>query len=404
MKRILISGASIAGPTLAYWLHRYGFEVTVVERAPELRTGGQAVDIRGSAREVIERMGLMADVRARHTGVVGLRMVDGVNRERWRWGVELTGHSGGIIADLEILRTDLARILHAATEPDVEYVFGDSITGLEQHREGVEVTFESGSVRRFDVVVGADGLHSAVRRLAFGPEPEFVTDQGYYKVIFAAETSLDLGNWQVMCALPGRRRAGLYPTSTGQTRGMFFFAAPPVGYDRRDLDGQKAIVADAFADCGWEIPRMVESMWKTSDFYFDRESMVCVPEWSRGRAVLVGDAVSGGSAGMGTSMAIVAAYVLAGELAAAGGEHERAFARYRRKLGGYVSANQKPMPGGVNLFLPRSARTVWLGDQLTRLMLAGPWRRLLTGDMGSKAESVTLEKYAIAAQTVDEVR
>ncbi|KAA9153242.1 FAD-binding monooxygenase [Amycolatopsis acidicola] len=404
MKRILISGASIAGPTLAYWLHRYGFEVTVVERAPELRTGGQAVDVRGSAREVIELMGLMPSVRARHTGTVGIRVVDAANRERWRWGAELSGHSGGIIADLEILRTDLARILYDATTPGVEYVFGDSITDLRQHDEGVDVTFSSGAERRFDVVVGADGLHSRVRRLAFGPEPDYVRDQGYYKVIFAAETGLDLGGWQAMHVLPGRRRASLYPTATGQTRGMFFFAAPPVAYDRGDTRAQKKIVAEAFAECGWEIPRMVESMWETSDFYFDRESMVSVPEWSRGRAVLVGDAVSGGSAGMGTSMAIVAAYVLAGELAASDGDHARAFAEYRRKLGGYVSANQKPMPGGVKLFLPRSAGVIWLGDQLTRLMLAGPWRRKLTGDLGGNAESVTLEKYLSSVQTVDEAR
>lgn len=401
MTNVLISGASIAGPALAYWLRRYGCTVTVVERAPGLREGGQAVDLRGSAREVIERMGLMEQVRAHHTGVVGLSAVDERNRRVWNWGSDLSGHSGGIIADIEILRADLARILYEATCRDVEYVFDDSITALHEHADGVDVTFASGASRAFDVVVGADGLHSNVRRLVFGPESEFVRDQGYYKVIFAARADVELDDWQLMYVMPGRKRAALYPTRKGQTRGLFFFAGPSMDYDRHDIERQKQIVTDAMGGEGWQVPRMLESMWDTTDFYFDRESMVTVGEWSRGRAALVGDSAFGGSVGMGTSMAVVGAYVLAGELAAAGGEHTHAFARYRERLAGYVADNQKPMPGGTNVFLPKGRGMIWAGNKMTKLMLAGPWRSMLTGDLGAKAESVTLENYADAAKLVD---
>jgi 2-polyprenyl-6-methoxyphenol hydroxylase-like FAD-dependent oxidoreductase len=399
---ILISGASVAG--LAYWLNRYGFRVTVVERAAALRPGGQAVDLRGSARDVVERMGLMDEIRAYHTGVVGMSTVDSVNRRLWNWGNDLSGHSGGIIADIEILRADLARILYEATRLDVEYLFDESIAELTQHSNGVDVTFTGGASRTVDIVVGADGLHSQVRRLAFGPETDFVRGQGYYKAIFAARTDLDLAGWQLMYVMPGRKRASLYPTRRGQTRGMFFFAAPPLDDDRRDVTHQKEFVANAMAGEGWEVPRMVESMRETADFYLDRESMVTVEDWSRGRAVLVGDSAFGGSVGMGTSMAVVGAYVLAGELAAAGGDHERAFSAYRDKLRDYVSANQKPMPGGINMFLPRSAWLISLGNHLTRVMLAGPWRTMLTGGLQDKATGVTLENYAIAAMPVDDGR
>src|SRR5262245_17916596 len=183
-RNILISGASIAGPTLAYWLRRYGFNPTVVERAPAPRLGGQAIDLRWTARQVAERMGILDDVRQAHTGTHGLAFVDSTGKRVASMSAELFGDSGGPVAELEILRGDLVRILYTASRDQVEYLFDDSIAGIAQGDDGVEVTFERAAPRTFDLLVGADGLHSNVRRLAFGAESEFVRDLGAYVSIF----------------------------------------------------------------------------------------------------------------------------------------------------------------------------------------------------------------------------
>lgn len=392
-RTVLISGASIAGPALAYWLRRYGFRPTVVERAPRPRGGGQAVDIRGTAREVVERMGLMDAVRRAHTGVRGMAYVDRHDRVLARMDPDAFGDSGGAIADLEILRGDLVRILHEATRDGVEYVFDDSIASLRQDDGGVDVTFERSGSRRFDLVVGADGLHSNVRRLAFGPEDAYVTDLGHRLAIFPATTRLRLDGWEHLYAMP-RRLAALYPVGgDGAVRAMFFLAAPPGAGDPGDVQAQKRLVADAFAGEGWEVPRMLEAMWEARDFYFDRASRVHLDRWSRGRVALLGDAAFGGSVGMGTSMALVGAYALAGELAAARGDHRAAFARYDETLRDYVTACQKPLPGGARGFLPPTRLEIWLRVQMLRVMSRLPLRGKLTGGLQETANAVALRDY-----------
>ncbi|RZQ61697.1 FAD-dependent monooxygenase [Amycolatopsis suaedae] len=393
MSNVLISGAGIAGPALAYWLHRHGFRPTVVERAAEPRRGGQAVDLRGVARDVVERMGILDLVRERHTGVRGTYQVDDRDRPVLTWPADLLGDSGGIIAEIEILRSDLARILREATPDGVEYVFGDTVTGLVEDADGVNVTFAHGPARRFDLVVGADGVRSTVRNLAFGPDTGFLTDNGYYTAVFTTRSPVDLGGWQRMHNLVGSRMAGLYPVGDGdEARAVMMFACPPIPHDRRDVVAQRRIVADAFADAGWLVPELLNQMSRASDFYFDRSERVSVDRWWRGRVTLLGDSLSGGSVGMGTSMAIVGAYVLAGELAAAGGDHEVAFPRYQSALAEYVRENQKPMPGGLKAFLPRTRPGIALRNLVSRAMLAGPWRGMVTG-MQAKSEAVTLRDY-----------
>jgi 2-polyprenyl-6-methoxyphenol hydroxylase-like FAD-dependent oxidoreductase len=391
---ILISGAGIAGPALAYWLRRHGFQPTVVERAPAIRPGGQAIDLRGAAREVAARMGLLDEVRRAHTGTRGMAYVDADNRRLAGMSADLLGDSGGAIAEVEILRSDLARILAGATR-DVEYVFDDAITEIAQGEDGVKVSFERGTARSFDLVVGADGLHSGVRALAFGPESPLVRDLGGYVAIFTTASRLDLDGWELLHSAPGRT-AGLYPVrGTDEAKAMLYFASPPLGYDRHDLDQQRRLVAEAFAGQAWEVPRLLEAMWQAPDFYFDRICQVHMDRWSRGRVALVGDAAYCPSplAGVGTSLALVGAYVLAGELAAAGGDHRTAFARYERELRGYVERGQRLAKGNAAGLLPRSRAQIRVRNQLIRMLPYLPWRGLVAGGVQRAANAITLRDY-----------
>jgi 2-polyprenyl-6-methoxyphenol hydroxylase-like FAD-dependent oxidoreductase len=392
---ILISGASIAGLALAYWLRQYGFNPTVVEQAPAPREGGYAVDLRGAAREAAERMGIMADVRRAHVGTYGLSYVNGANKPVASMSSDLLGDSGGAIAEIEILRGDLIRILYAVAGDDVEYIFEDSISSISQGEEGVGVTFQRGEPRHFDLMVGADGLHSNVRALAFGDELEFVRDLGAHVSIFTTPNHLDLDGWELMYSTPGRT-AAMYPARHNtEAKAMFFFASEPFPYDRHDIGGQKKILAEAFAGGGWEVPRLLEAMWGAYDFYFDTVSQVHMDRWSSGRAVLVGDAAYCPSpmAGVGTSLALVGAYVLAGELKAAGGDHRRAFVRYEEEMREYVEQGQKLAKGNATGLIPRSRLQIRIRNQVIRMLPYLPWRGLIAGGVQKAANSITLKDY-----------
>jgi 2-polyprenyl-6-methoxyphenol hydroxylase-like FAD-dependent oxidoreductase len=392
---ILISGAGIAGPALAYWLRRFGFRPTVVEQAPALRPGGQAVDLRGAAREVADRMGILDALRQAHTGTRGLAYVDAANRRLASMPADLLGDSGGAIAEIEILRSDLTDILHAVTREDVEYRFGDAITDIVQDGGGVKMRFQRGAPRSFDLVVGADGVHSGVRGLAFGPESRYVRDLGAYVAIFTTPSHLDLDGWELMHSAPGRT-AALYPVRhTGQAKAAFYFIAPPLDLHRRDVEQQRRFVADAFAGLGWEVPRLLEAMAEAPDFYFDRISQVQMDRWSAGRVVLLGDAAYGPSplAGVGTSLALVGAYVLAGELAAADGDHQLAFARYEDGLRDYVAKGQGLAKGNAAGLIPRSRSQIWLRNQFIRALPYMPWRGLVAGGVQKAADAVALKDY-----------
>jgi 2-polyprenyl-6-methoxyphenol hydroxylase-like FAD-dependent oxidoreductase len=404
---VLISGASVAGPALAYWLRQYGCTPTVVERAPAPRPGGHAIDLRGTAREVAERMGIMGQVRAAHTGARAMAYVNAANKKVAVMPSDV-GESGGVIADIEILRSDLVRILYDATRQDVEYVFDDSITALVQRPDGVEVTFARGAARTFDLVVGADGLHSKVRSLAFGPESTFVRDGGQYMAIFPADPGIELDGWELFHNMPRRpgdpsgygRMAGIYPMrDRAQCRAMLAFSAPPLPRGHTDLSAQKQLLADTFDGEGWLVPRLLEHMWQTPEFYLYRPSLVHLDRWSAGRAVLLGDASFAGSIGQGTSMALVGAYVLAGELAAAQGDHRVAFAAYEDELRAYVTDCQKPIPGGLKGFLPPTRTRIWLRNQFIRAIAHSPWRRMFTGDLEKSSNAVTLKDYPVVQET-----
>ncbi|MBE1533591.1 FAD-dependent monooxygenase [Actinomadura algeriensis] len=343
---VLVSGASIAGPALAYWLTRYGFTVTIVERAPGVRPGGQAIDVRGPALHVAERMGVLDELRGMSTGMRGMSVVDEEGAEVFRT-TERTVSGGDLDApDVEVLRDDLARLVTDATR-GVEYLFDDSIAALEQDDDEVRVTFESGATRTFDLVVGADGLHSNTRRLVFGPTEEFIGHLGTYMAVCTVPNFLELDHWQVMHQIPGPDLRGAMVMSvrddTEARAYMMFDSAEPIPYDHRDIEGQKDIVARELAHGRWEMPRLLELMRRSPDFHFDSGAQIHLDAWSHGRVVLLGDAAYCGSplSGQGTSMALVGAYVLAGELKAADGDHRAAFAAYEKELRDYVGANQR---------------------------------------------------------------
>ncbi|GAA1144641.1 2-polyprenyl-6-methoxyphenol hydroxylase-like FAD-dependent oxidoreductase [Kitasatospora gansuensis] len=337
-KNVLISGASIAGPALAYWLGRYGFHPTVVELAPALREGGQAVDFRGETHlTVLERMGVLDQLRRLETGGRTTTFVDPKGRQRLHLPAEFTG------GDIEVLRGDLSRVLYEASLPYTEYVFGDSVTGTTETATGVQVTFRHGAPREFDLVIGADGLHSNIRRIAFGPERDFVTHLGYYAATWKLPNHLGLGRETVGCNTPGRlAQLGGGHRDPAVADAFVVFAAPELTYDRHDLTAQKALIAERFAGIGWQVPAMLESLESTSELYFDSISRADVPVWHRGRTALVGDAACGATiGGMGTGTGVVAAYVLAGELARAAGDHRAAFAAYEGRLREYAQGCQQ---------------------------------------------------------------
>ncbi|MFJ9952367.1 FAD-dependent monooxygenase [Kitasatospora sp. NPDC091207] len=336
--KVLISGASIAGPALAHWLGRYGFEPTVVELAPALRGGGQAVDFRGDTHlTVLERMGLLDELRRLDTGGSPMDFVDRRGRRKLHLPADFAG------GEVEVPRGELAQLLHRHSLPSTEYVFGDSVTALEETPTGVRVEFRHGAPRTFDLVIGADGLHSTVRRLAFGPEQRYVRHLGYYAATWQLPNYLGLRSGSVGLNVPGRLAAvGADHRDPARAGAFFLFAAPELRYDRHDRDQQKALVADAFADLGWEVPRLLESLREAPELYFDSISRADVPAWSTGRIALVGDAACGATiGGMGTGTAVVAGYVLAGELARARGDHRTAFTRYEETLRGYAEGCQR---------------------------------------------------------------
>ncbi|MCD2194277.1 FAD-dependent monooxygenase [Actinomycetospora endophytica] len=339
-----MAGASIAGPALAHWLSRRGAEVTVVERAPELRPGGQAVDARGVAREVIRRMGLDAEVRAARTDTAGAQTVDADGTVLETFSAE--DHGGdGYIAEIEILRGDLSRVLHDDTRDAVEYVFGDRIAELTQDADGVDVAFAGGDRRRFDLVIGADRLHSALRGMVFGPHERFVRHLGLVLAFYSVPNEFGLDRWLLEYQERESGRSALLRPIQDATRAMAMFSFPLADFDvdHRDIPAQKGLLRERTAGLGWLTPRLLEELDDSPDFYLDQVAQVVMDRWSEGRVALIGDAAFSSSpmSGQGTGLALVAAYLLAGELAAAKWDPESAFAAYEQRMRSFVEANQE---------------------------------------------------------------
>jgi 2-polyprenyl-6-methoxyphenol hydroxylase-like FAD-dependent oxidoreductase len=352
-RSVLISGAGIAGPAMAYWLARYGWQPTVVERSPTLRTTGQNVDVRGAGREVARRTGVEELIRAATTGEEGTRFVDVHDRVHGSFPAS-TSDTGGATAELEILRGDLTRILVERSAAGSEYVYGDRITALDDTGDGVTVSFEKGTVRRFDLVVVADGIYSGTRRLVFGEEVQ-IRPLNMYVAYFTLAREESDERWARWCTAPGGRAMTLRPDNEGTTRATMSFLSLPRGYDRLTVAEQKGILHDRFAGVGWQAPRLLAALDSADDLYFEFLGQVRAPRWSSGRVALLGDAAYCASpiSGMGTSLALVGAYVLAGELATHP-DHREALRSYERIVRPYVEQAQKLPPGAPRVANPMS--------------------------------------------------
>ncbi|MET0700679.1 MAG: FAD-dependent monooxygenase [Mycobacterium sp.] len=351
--RVLISGASVAGPVLAYWLTRHGFDVTVVERAPALRkTGGHAIDLFRPAMEISERMGVLPQIEARATGTAVLKAhrpwasrparIDYLKLEQ-------------AMSDrhVEIMRDDLSEIYYDAARADVEYLFGDQITSIS---DDGDVTFQHGSPRSFDVVVGADGLHSGVRRLIFGDEVAERFLGGYLSVVSVPKSLAHQG--EMTGYFEPNRVAMIYTAGhLDDARAVFIFRpSSPLEFDHRDEPGQKTQLRAAFAGVSAEVDAWLAQVDSTPTFYFDAITQLEMAGWSRGRVTLVGDAgyCPGPAVGGSTSLAVYGAYVLAGELARFPDAHASAFAAYEHTMMPSVLGSRKLARVNAKAIVPRT--------------------------------------------------
>ncbi|WP_381561535.1 FAD-dependent monooxygenase [Streptomyces eurythermus] len=365
-RKVLISGASIAGPALAFWLNRHGFAVTVVEKAGAPRGGGYPVDVRGTALEVVRRMGILPRLRDAHIDLRRLTFLDGDGLEVA--SVDPHAVTGGVAGrDLEVRRGDLADALYTAVRDDVEFLFGDSIDTLDQSDHGVDVTFRGGGTRTFDMVFGADGLHSRTRAFLFGPEERFHHYLGYCFAVFTMRNTLGLSHETVMWNDPGRAAALYAVGDTDEVHAFLNFARPRPPFDAfRNPRAQRDLIEGVFADAGWEVPGMLAALRDADDLFFDGVGQIRMPRWSSGRAALVGDAAYAPSflTGQGSSLALVGAYMLAASLADR--DHTTGFAAYERHTREFVTMNQEQVGEGDATLFPTTARALEQRNDMLR--------------------------------------
>ncbi|TAM72949.1 FAD-binding domain [Mycobacterium sp.] len=376
--RIAISGAGVAGAALAHWLHRTGHTPTLIEQAQQFRTGGYMIDFWGVGYQVATRMGIEGPIRAAGYEMELLRSVGA--RGEVKADVDVNAFRRLLGTDFTSLpRGDLAAAIYATIEDKVETVFGDSIAAVDEDDDGVRLTLEGGGTREFDLVIGADGLHSNVRRLVFGPEEQFERYLGCKVAACVVDGYRPRDELAyVTYAVPGRQLAR-FALRGDRTTFLFIFRAEHGGAGM----SPKAQLRNTFGDCGWEANDMLAALDDAKDLYFDVVSQIQMDRWSRGRVLLVGDAAGCISllGGEGTGLAITEAYVLAGELARAGGDHRRAFDDYEARLRPFIESKQAGAARFIGFFATRTRFGLWLRNVAMRTMNFGPMTRLLAGDV-----------------------
>jgi len=396
--KVLISGAGPAGLTAAYWLKRYGYNPTIVERAPHLLVGGYKIDVRGAALQVIKQMGIHEAVVAARTDMQGAQLVDKEGKVLEQMSGDEFGHR--VTGDLEIVRGTLCEILRDHLG-EVEVLFGDTIQGITQSSNSVQIQFTKIGVREFDCVIGADGLHSNVRRIVFGDESRFLRDLGLYLCVYSVPNYLKLDRMEIQYSELGRIAAIWSSRGDTNVRACFGFAAPSLQIGLHDRPQQQQALKTVYEGIGWELPHLLEMMPTASDWYFDKAAQINMPRWSQGRVALVGDAAYCASpmSGQGTSLALIGAYVLAGELAAASGDCLRAFSEYESAMRPFIEANQALGLRSSKIMLSGENKSVsgWLLKPFMRIM-PGPVIEWLinrsTERIRRAANAISLKDYS----------
>jgi 2-polyprenyl-6-methoxyphenol hydroxylase-like FAD-dependent oxidoreductase len=366
--KILISGAGIAGPSLAFWLRKHGFQPTIVERAPRLRTGGHIIDFWGDGFEVADRMQLVPEIMRRGYEFQEVREVDRHGKRVGGLAVRaLVSAGGGRFTSLP--RSDLAAVIFESLGDRVETIFDDSITGIEDLGSAVRVHFEQTPPRMFDLVIGADGLHSHVRRLVFGEEARFERYLGLKVAAFSADGYRPRDELVYVTHTDVGQQVGRFAMRGDRTMFLFVFTDPSPQIPE-DLAHQKAILLERFSRSGWECPSILSALQQVDSLYIDRVSQIRMNRWTQGRVALVGDAAFCVSllGGQGSALAMTAAYILAGELKRANGDHQAAFTAYEQLLGPFIAGKQHSAVKLSTFFAPASRFGLFLRNQITKLI------------------------------------
>ncbi|SFL20896.1 FAD-binding domain [Lysobacter sp. cf310] len=379
--KIAINGAGIAGTALAYWLSKLGHEVLLVERAPALRTGGFVVNLWGIGYDALERMGLLPTLLELQHHSDELRMVDRSGRTRG-------GYPSSVLLKLAkgrmatLARYDIAATIYGALEGRVETLFGDSIASIDDDGARVRIGFERAAARDVDLVMGADGLHSRVRQLVFGPDDRFEYPMGCHVASFGvAGYRPRSGNTYVAYTAPGRYVAR-FPLR--DDRMLFFVLLRDEHLPGRaptNAGERKAALTGALAGIGWESDTVVAALEQADDVYFDSISQIRMDAWAKGKVALIGDAAACPSliAGEGAGFALAQAYVLAGELHRHGGDTAAAIAQHQARLMSAVARKQKLAESLAASFVPRTALGVRVRDYATLLMRLPVFPKILMG-------------------------
>ncbi len=394
--RVLISGAGIAGPTLAYWLAHYGLEPTIVEKAPKLRTAGYIIDFWGLGFDVADRMGLLPEIHRKGYMVRDVRIVD-------RSGKRIAGFPAQAVARIaegryvSLARGDLSACIFGAIEGKVESIFNDSIARIDQTDQGVQVGFESGTVRDFDLVVGADGLHSQVRGLVFGPQSRFEKYLGYKVAAFEVHGYKPRDELVYVMYTEVGQQVGRFAMRGDRTMFLFIFADQDPDGTVGNIESQKALLRKRFGNSGWECDQILDALDSTNDLYFDRVSQIQMGaqtgSWTRGRVTLLGDAAFCVSllAGQGSALAMVGAYILAGELHRAGSDYATAFSRYQDRYESFVLEKQKGALRFAGVFAPKSKFSMFIRNKVMNLLKIPLVADLAAGR--ELADKLTLPNY-----------